>query len=422
MTVLFLTKKATTVLLTLSALLVTTTALSACDMLGGAAKKTEELPKDEAPVTGNAEIKLSQPQAEQMHLSTIRVETRTLPVLLNVPAVVQANPNMTMPVVSLVPGRVEEVHVQHGDHVTRGKLLASIRSDEVGQIESELLSKVLELEAEAKQVQVRMELAKKIYERKRTLFEEKIAARADLEVAENELEQERASLRAIADKRSANIEAVVQRLKLFGIERKEIIRVVQTKEVHHQFEIRAPRTGVITTRDVDQGEMIEAGKAMFVIADLSKVWLTAQLPEKDVSHASLGMHVVAKVEGYPEREFHGVLNFIDSHIEPETRTLPVRAELANADLVLKPEMFGTLKIETAKATSFFLPSKCVQQIGESYVVYIRGADNNFSEAKVEPGRIIGEFVEIKSGLKAGDVVAEEGSLKLLGMALQRLSK
>ena len=64
----------------------------------------------------------------------------------------------------------------------------------------------------------------------------------------------------------------------------------------------------------------------------------------------------------------------------------------------------------------------MQQIGESYVVYIRGADNNFSEAKVEPGRTIGEYIEIKKGLRAGDVVAEEGSLKLLGMALQRLSK
>ncbi|HND08170.1 MAG TPA: efflux RND transporter periplasmic adaptor subunit, partial [Candidatus Obscuribacter sp.] len=188
-------------------------------------------------------LKLSDSQARQMNLSTVTVEMRTLPVELNVPAVVQANPNMTTPVTSLVPGRVEDVMVQHGDEVTRGKLLALVRSDEVGQIEAELLSKLLELEAERKQVQVKMQLAQKIYERKKTLLEEQIAARADLEVAENELEQERASLRAITDKQEANTEAVVQRLKLFGIERAEVERVIKTHEVHHQFEIRAPRSG-----------------------------------------------------------------------------------------------------------------------------------------------------------------------------------
>ncbi|HNG21659.1 MAG TPA: efflux RND transporter periplasmic adaptor subunit [Candidatus Obscuribacter sp.] len=367
-------------------------------------------------------LKLSDSQARQMNLSTVTVEMRTLPVELNVPAVVQANPNMTTPVTSLVPGRVEDVMVQHGDEVTRGKLLALVRSDEVGQIEAELLSKLLELEAERKQVQVKMQLAQKIYERKKTLLEEQIAARADLEVAENELEQERASLRAITDKQEANTEAVVQRLKLFGIERAEVERVIKTHEVHHQFEIRAPRSGVITLRDADPGEIITAGKNLFVIADLSQVWLTAQLPEKDVSEVKCGQPVKARVEGYPHKEFPGHLNFIDSHIETETRTLPVRATINNQDRILKPEMFGNLNIEIGKSTAYFLPSKCIQQIGESSVVYVRNSDKSFVERKVEAGRILGDSVEVVSGLKAGDVVAAEGSLKLLGMALQRLSK
>jgi len=371
---------------------------------------------------GNGPLQLSDSQASQIHLSTVPVESRTLPVELNVPAVVQANPNMTTPVTSLVPGRVEDVMVQHGDEVTRGKLLALVRSDEVGQIESELLSKLLELEAERKQVQVKMQLAQKIYERKKTLLEERIAARADLEVAENELEQERAALRAISDKQEASTEAVVQRLKLFGIERSEVERVIKTHEIHHQFEIRAPRSGVITTRDADPGEIITAGKTLFIIADLSQVWLTAQLPEKDVSAVRCGQPVKAKVEGYPNKEFPGHLNFIDSHIETETRTLPVRATIQNGDRMLKPEMFGTLTIETARTTAFFLPSKCIQQIGESSVVYVRNSDKSFAERKVETGKILGDFVEVVSGLKSGDVVAEEGSLKLLGMALQRLSK
>jgi cobalt-zinc-cadmium efflux system membrane fusion protein len=369
-----------------------------------------------------SQFDLSDTQAQMMHLTTIPVESRVLPVQLNIPAVVQANPIMTIPVTSLLPGRVEEVLVQPGDQVKHGQLLASLRSDEVGQIESELLTKVMESEAERKQVQVKMQLAQKIYERRKVLIDEKIGSRAELEVAENELEQEKAALRAIEDRHIAHIEAAVQRLKLFGIERKEVDRVLKTKEIHYLFEIRAPRTGVITTRDADPGEMIEGGKALFEVADLSQVYLTAQLSEKDISLVKRGMPVTATVDSYPGKTFSGTMTYISSTVEPETRTLPVKATFDNSQALLKQEMFGDLTIETAKIRALFLPTKCVQQIGESAVVYVRKHDKTFAETKVETGRTLGEFVEIKNGLKSGDVVAEEGSLKLLGMALQRLSK
>ena len=372
-------------------------------------------------VSAEDPLKITNEQAKQMDLRTIEVVRRTLPEELKIPAVVQANPNMTTPVASLVPGRVEDVHVQHGDEISKGQLLGLIRSDEVGQIESELISKLLELEAERKQYQVKMQLAEKIYERKKLLLEEKIGSRADLELAENELEQERAALRAISDKQSAATEACVQRLKLFGIERHEIDRVIKTREVHHLFEIRAPRSGVLTMRDADPGEIISAGKTLFIIADLSQVWLTAQLSERDVSKVKCGLSVKAQVEGYPNLEFPGHLNFIDSHIETETRTLPVRATIENKERILKPEMFGTLTIETGKASALFLPSKCVQQVGEASVVYVRKS-GDFYERRVETGRSLGDNVEVLSGLNEGETVAEEGSLKLLGMALQRLSK
>lgn len=374
--------------------------------------------KDCAP----SQFDLSDTQAQMMHLTTIPVEARILPVQLTIPAVVQANPIMTIPVTSLLPGRVEEVLVQPGDQVKHGQLLASLRSDEVGQIESELLTKVMESEAERKQVQVKMQLAQKIYERRKVLIDEKIGSRAELEVAENELEQEKAALRAIEDRHIAHIEATVQRLKLFGIERKEVDRVLKTKEIHYLFEIRAPRTGVITARNADPGEMIEGGKALFEVADLSQVYLTAQLSEKDISLVKRGMPVTATVDSYPGKTFSGAMTYISSTVEPETRTLPVKATFDNHQNLLKPEMFGDLTIETAKVKALFLPTKCVQQIGESAVVYVRKHDKTFAETKVETGRTLGEFVEIKNGLKSGDVVAKEGSLKLLGMALQRLSK
>ncbi|MBK9774519.1 MAG: efflux RND transporter periplasmic adaptor subunit [Candidatus Obscuribacter sp.] len=398
-------------------------ALAVSLSLSGCQNQTTEPAAATLPAQGCApsQFDLSDMQAQMMHLTTIPVESRVLPVQLNIPAVVQANPIMTIPVTSLLPGRVEEVLVQPGDQVKHGRLLGSLRSDEVGQIESELLTKVMESEAERKQVQVKMQLAQKIYERRKVLIDEKIGSRAELEVAENELEQEKAALRAIEDRHIAHIEAAVQRLKLFGIERKEVDRVLKTKEIHYLFEIRAPRTGDYNKRR-RSGEMIEGGKALFEVADLSQVYLTAQLSEKDISLVKRGMPVTATVDSYPGKTFSGTMTYISSTVEPETRTLPVKATFDNSQALLKPEMFGDLTIETAKIRALFLPTKCVQQIGESAVVYVVKHDKTFAETKVETGRTLGEFVEIKNGLKSGDVVAEEGSLKLLGMALQRLSK
>lgn len=366
-------------------------------------------------------IQLNDEQIEKLQVKTAPVETKHLPVELLLPAVVQANPNLTTPVISLVPGRVEDVKVQQGDLVTKGQLLARVRSDEVGQIENECLAKILELQAERKQVDVRAQLARKIYERKKLLVEAKIGARAEMEVAQSELEQAEAALQAIEDKWQSNLISTRQRLRLFGLPEGEVDRLVRTRNIQHIFAVTAPRSGIIILRDVDPGELIEADKALFQVSDLSRVWLVAQVFEKDVTKVRRGLPVRVKVDSLPKEVFSGTLDFVDSRIEPTTRTLPVRATIDNPMRLLVPEMFARLIVKVDTTSALVIPAGAVQQIGESLVVYVEVSPHTYQEKKVGTSRNLGDKVEIVSGLLPSDTVVVQGSVQLLGQSLQRLN-
>lgn len=370
----------------------------------------------------NRLIQLNDEQIEKLQVKTAPVESKHLPVELLLPAIVQANPNFTTPVISLVPGRVEDVKVQQGDLVTKGQLLARVRSDEVGQIENECLVKILELQAERKQVDVRAQLARKIYERKKLLVEAKIGARAEMEIAQSELEQAEAALQAIEDKWQSNLISTRQRLRLFGLPEGEVDRLVRTRNIQHIFAVTAPRSGIIILRDVDPGELIEADKALFQVSDLSRVWLVAQVFEKDVTKIRRGLPVRVKVDSLPKEVFSGTLDFVDSRIEPTTRTLPVRATIDNPARHLVPEMFARLIVRVDTTSALVIPAEAVQQIGESSVVYVEVSPHTYQEKKVETSRNLGDKVEIVSGLLPSDTVVVQGSVQLLGQSLERLNQ
>lgn len=374
------------------------------------------------PVDRNEPLTLSDEQRRFVGFTTARVETRDLPLELPMAGVVQADPNLTTPVNSLVPGRIERVDVQLGDSVRKGQVMAAFRSDEVGEIEADFLEQALEMESDEAQLKVQLELARKTFERKKLLFQEKIAAKADLEQSETEYSKAETALRTLYGRRAALITSTKQRMLLFGIPAQEVERVLVTRQVNHMHEIKSPRSGVVTARDVDPGQMIDSSKTLFVVADLSRVWLVAQVYEKDIARVRLGLPVAVKLDSFPGKSFAGRLDYIGSNIDPQTRTLPVRAMVENPDLSLKPEMFARIIVRTGTAHSLFVPAGAVQKVGESHVVYVQAAPGSYRERQVAVGRQVGSFVEVESGLSAGETVVVKGSLQLLGKAIQRLSE
>jgi len=392
--------------------------LSACSE---SAETEEVAPSTPAAKPGDA-LTLTEEEESRIGLTISPVIRKSLPVTIEATGTVQANPTQTTPVLSLVPGRVEMVYVQHGEQVKRGQLLARIRSDEVGQLESDLLARLVELKAERKQAQLQLDLAQKNYSRKKFLLEEKIAAKADVEQAETTLEQEKAEMDAIKEKEEGFIRATKERLRLYGISPVDVDHVVEDGEMRVVFDVVSPRTGIVTEREADNNELVPAAKSLFAVSDLSNVWLVANVLESNLRFVKKGLPVEVTVDCFPGEIFKGKLDFLDSHIDSATRSLPVRATIDNRSFRLKPEMFARLKLQVGVDTALVVPEEAVQKVGESSLVYVETGNNKFEERKVKVGQNLDGYTEIVSGISPHERVVVKGSLQLLGQSLHRLSQ
>lgn len=366
-------------------------------------------------------IQLSAEEIQRLGIVTNPAQMKSIPENLETAGVVKGDTTMTMPVLSLVPGRAEEVDVQIGDQVHTGQKLATVRSDEVAQIEAELLQKLLDLESDEMQLKVKLTLAQKIYNRKQLLLQEKIASQADVEGAESDLQEAEAALKSSEIKRKGYIDTAKQRLKLFGVLPSAVDYIAKTKTIDHLFQVRAPRAGMITERDIDPGEAVENTKSMFTISDLHNVWVVAQVFERNLEQVKLGTPAEVTIQGAANTKFFGEINFIDSHVDPETRTVSVRATISNPSLKLKPDMFAKLNLTIGKISGLFVPEQAVQKLGESEIVYIKVAPNTFREQKVTLGARFNGNAQVLKGLKQGDEVVTNGSVRLLGKVVQRIS-
>jgi membrane fusion protein, heavy metal efflux system len=367
-------------------------------------------------------VTLTPEQLKELSLTTAVVEQHKVPKEVLLTGQVEANSNLTTPVISLVPGRIEQVFCQQGDIVKKDQRLAFVRSDEIAQIEAALLKDVLDFDADMQQARVQSDLAEKVYSRHTQLFKEGISARADLENAESAYEKAKVELRTLIEKRSAVITSVRERLRLYGVDKDELDRVLTTKKIDDDFYLEAPRAGIITVRNIDVGQLVDNVKELFVVTDLKQVWLTAQAFEKDIHYIKTGQPVKVTVNSYPEREFHGKVDYTGAILDSDTRTMPVRATVQNQDIVLKPEMFANIRVVIGQTEALSIPMEAVRKTGEASVAYVVHGPAQFEERKIEVGRKLGPKLEVLKGLKRGEVVVVRGSLQLQGQILKQIER
>lgn len=335
---------------------------------------------------------------------------------------VEPNSNITTPVISLVPGRIEKCFVQMGDIVKEGQKLAFVRSDDIAQIEAELLKNVMDFEADIDQARFQLALCEKIYGRHKQLFNEGISARADLDTAENDFQKAQVALETLKDKRSALITSARERLRLYGVDKDELDRVLAKKKIDDDFYMLAPRDGIITERNADVGQLIDNMHTVFVVTDLRQVWLTAQAFEKDIHCIKKGQSVVVTVNSYPDKVFRGKVDYTGVMLDANSRTMAVRATVQNPQIILKPEMFANMRVDIGETQALSVPFESVRKTGEASVAYVVLGNNKFEERIVEVGRRLGNSVEIVKGLRPGEKVVAHGSLQLQGEMLKQLSE
>jgi Cu(I)/Ag(I) efflux system membrane fusion protein len=181
--------------------------------------------------------------------------------------------------------------------------------------------------------------------------------------------------------------------------------IERTREVPLTFTWTAPRDGIVLERSVVPGMRVMPGEVLFRIADHSAVWAMVDVAERDLAAVAAGQTVTVRARSYPDRAFTGKVALVYPHLNPSTRTVRVRIDLPNHDLLLLPDMYVAAEIETGGAEPVLaVPEDAVIDSGDRRLVIIDRSDGRFEPRPVEVGRRGAGYVEIRDGIAEGDIV------------------
>lgn len=201
-----------------------------------------------------------------------------------------------------------------------------------------------------------------------------------------------------------------RRLAYWDVPASEIARIEATGQVQRTITLRSPATGFVIRKNVLEGQRIMAGEPLYELADLRTVWIEGEVFEQDLAALRLGQRVSAVVEALPGRELVGRITYIHPTLDPETRTVRVRVELANPEYLLKPGMYATLRVTGATRPNVLsVPRSAVLVTGERSLVFVRRADGMLEPREVTLGVATDDRIEILGGLAAGETVVSSAT-------------
>ncbi|WP_218191059.1 efflux RND transporter periplasmic adaptor subunit [Enhydrobacter aerosaccus] len=316
------------------------------------------------------------------------------------------NEDTTTPVFSPYSGRVTRLIAKPGDHVERGAPLFSIEATEFVQAQNDLVTAVAGVE----KAKSRLELAQTVEKRQRELLAIRGGALKDLEQAQSDL------VAAQGDMRSADIAlaATRNRLRILGRSDEEIAKLEKVDHIGAETVVTAPIAGTVIQRKVGLGQYITVGATdpVFTVGDLAAVWLVANVRESDAPLMKVGAPVEVSVLAYPGRVFNARLSYVAPALDPNTRRLPVRAEIQNPGRELLPEMFATFRIISGETRLMpGVPQDAVIYEGSKARVWVaRPQDKKVVSRSIDIGSTENGIVEVRKGLSVGESVVTSGTL------------
>ena len=314
------------------------------------------------------------------------------------PATVQPNQNELAEVTTLVRGRVEEVYVDVGQEVKKGARLALIHSSELS------LAQSAYLKANAKLIE-----AQRAYNRAKDLHQEGAVSLAETQRREAEM------LSARSEANEAR-----NRLALLGMHKEEIAQLDRTHAIKSSVPIQAPFAGRIIARNITRGEVVETSEKLFTLANLSEVWVIANIPEKDVRFIKAIHQVDIHLAAYPHDIFHGSITYVGDVLDPATRTMKLRVTAPNPDGRLKPEMYATVRVHAdPDPHSLAIPTAAVQREKNLSLVFVQTEPGIFEARPVKLAEESGDLVRVLDGLREGELVVIKGAHMIKAEAARR---
>jgi membrane fusion protein, heavy metal efflux system len=346
------------------------------------------------------------PTASQWGALTVEtVAPQTFRTIVTTDGRIAIDEDHTTPVFSPYAGRVMALHAKAGDKIEAGQPLFTIAASEMVQAQNDVVGAVAALN----KANSAFRLAEINLTRARNLFEAKAGSQRDFQAAEDTRNATQADKAAS----EAALEAARNRLRLFGKSDQEIAVFQKEGRISPETVIKSPLSGTVVQRKVGPGQFVAGAQSepVFVIGDLSTVWVVANVKETDAPVIRVGAPFEFRVLALPNQTFSATLNYISSSVDPATRRLAVRAEVPNPGGMLKPEMFAMVDVVTASAQSApSIPRGALIYEGETAYVWSVSADKSVSKRAVKAGTASEGRVQVLAGIGNGDRIVTKGSL------------
>jgi len=345
-----------------------------------------------------AEVHLGPDRTESLGIRVASVEGGNARSVVIRPATLQMDPDRRALVGPRIEAKVVRVTTDLGRRVSEDDTLAILSSVELGRAKSTFMTS-----------RARLKTAKAEYRREDSLFDQQISSEAELLEAEARYEEARAELNAAREA-----------LRLYGLTVDDVTAIeVDGEEPLSHFPLRSPVAGRIQRRDLSPGQTLGPGDTPIHVTDVERLWAMIEAYDQDVSLLETGRPVELSVRNVPGRTFEGELDWISYELDPETRTLKVRAVVENPEGLLRAGMYGTARMNlSTDVRNALVPVDAVQTLGEHTVVFVPGHEEGaFRPVEVELGAESQEgWVEILSGIQPGDRAVVEGAFDLMSAA------
>ena len=317
----------------------------------------------------SAHVSLSPTQRVMANVATVEAAIGTLNKEINAAGIVQYYQSRQARVTASMAGRIDKLYVNSvGAMVSKEKPVAELYSPDL------------------------------------------VAAQQEYLLAIRSREQLKSSpFASISQNGEGLVSSARERLKLLGVKGSQITTLEKNGKPDIRLAIYSPFSGIVIEKMVQQGQYVNTGEMLFNIADLSRVWVELELYENEFPNIHVGQQVEIRSQSFPEKVFTGRIAFIYPFLDPKTRTIKARVELANPGLKLKPEMFVNAIIRVPLESTIVVPLSAVIDSGKRQVVWVESSPGMFEPRDVQVGQKNTDNIQILSGINPGDKVAVSGA-------------
>lgn len=350
----------------------------------------EQKPSTPTPPPARDPLAVQAPPGLLERLTLGRVAEAEVRSIIQVAGRVEADETRVARVGSPVTGRIVELEVLEGQSVKRGQVLATLTSTELS------AAQLAYLKARSQQV-----LAESSAARARQLYQADVIGQAELQRRESELLQANAELSGARDQ-----------LKVLGMPARAIERLGSTRQVDSAAQVVSSIDGTVLDRTVTAGQVVQPADKVYVVADLSNVWLVADVPEQSAGALAVGKRVRAEIPALPGRPIEGALSFVSATVNPDTRTVRVRMDVPNPSGEYKPAMLATMLLEGPPALRVVVPSAAIVREDNRDHVFVQTAPDAFVLRRVSLGGEQAGARVVNEGLRVGEPIVVDGAFHL----------